>query len=340
MRWWIILLHVAFWGTLFFLFTWVNTHFVPITTALAKVSANFSLFITTFYVHCLLINQLLERKKIILYGWSILLLLIVSTIGKHLCDLYFNTAQMPVQRIIARQVPLLTPFLFMLFWILFSLFYQLLVNRYRREQLNLERLREFTVSQNQLLRNQINPHFLFNNLNNLYSLILTKSPNAAESVLKLSDLLRYTVYKSGNERIKLTEELEQVQNLVALYQLKEAHLLNVYQEVDGDIAAILLEPMLLLPLVENCFKHGDILLNEEAFIHLSIRAEPNRLSFEVRNSIGTTNLHEPGGFGLSNLQQRLKLAYGSNAQLITHRKDGIFTVQLHISWKNKSDVSY
>lgn len=340
MRWWIILLHIAFWGTLFFLFTWVHTHFVPLTTALAKVAANFSLFVVTFYLHCLLINKLLERRKIILYSFTVLILLLVSTMGKHLFDLYFSTAQMPVQRVIAKQVPLLAPFLFMLFWILFSLFYQLLVNRYHREQINMERLREFTSSQNQLLKNQINPHFLFNNLNNLYSLILTKSPNAAESVLKLSDLLRYTVYKSGNEWIKLTEELEQVQNLIALYQLKEAHLLNVQQQIDGDISSVLLEPMLLLPLVENCFKHGDILLTEKAFIHLSVRAESNHLFFEVRNSMGVPNQQEPGGFGLANLRQRLKLAYGPDARLITSEQNGIFTVQLHVSWKNKSDVSY
>ncbi len=219
----------------------------------------------------------------------------------------------------------------------FSLIYQLLMNRIKREKNHLSRLNEFTHSQNQFLKSQINPHFLFNNLNNLYSLIETNSPNASQIVLKLSDILRYTVYKTTNERVSLNEELEQVKNLISLYQLKENESLNIQLNESENKSEVLLEPMLLIPLVENCFKHGNSHSDPHAFISIKVISNPDVCVFEVTNSTPTqkNSPSETSGFGLTNLKQRLQLIYGSKAELKTQLTNQVFTATLQIKWDEK-----
>ena len=338
MRFLLYLFHFLFWLGLFQLFYWVNSNFIPKDTALTKGFYTFLIFAGTFYIHSLvLINFLLERKKYFLYAISAILLLSVSTYLRFIINQHFPDAPFTIQLFLAKNRPYAGPFLIMLFWMCFSLIYQLLINRIKREKNHLSRLNEFAQSQNQLLKSQINPHFLFNNLNNLYSLIETNSPKASQIVLKLSDILRYTVYKTTYERVRLNEELQQVKNLISLYQLKENDSLNIQIDESENTSDVLLEPMLLIPLVENCFKHGNYHLDPDAFILIRVISNPGKFVFEIKNSTPKkkSSSTEPSGFGLMNLKQRLQLIYDTKAEIITQSGNNTFTATLCIKWNEK-----
>lgn len=339
MRFLLYIFHFLFWLGLFQLFYWVNSNFIPKDVAFLKGIYTFLIFAGTFYIHSLvLINLLLEKKKYLWYSVSAVLLLAGTTYLRFSVNQNFPEARFTIQLFLSKNRPFIGPFFIMLFWMCFSLIYQLLINRIKREKNHLSRLNEFSQSQNQLLKSQINPHFLFNNLNNLYSLIETNSPNASQIVLKLSDILRYTVYKTTDKRVSLNEELEQVKNLISLYQLKENESLNIKIDESENKLEVLLEPMLLIPLVENCFKHGNYHLEPEAFIFIRVISNPLEFIFEVTNSTPSKKnaLTEPHGFGLMNLKQRLQLIYGTKAELTTALSEmKVFTATLSIKWNEK-----
>jgi two-component system, LytTR family, sensor kinase len=338
MRFLLYVFHLLFWIGAFYLFYWVNSNFIPKDIAFAKGVYTFIIFAGTFYLHSLiLVNLLLEKKKYFWYSFSAILLFIAATYFRFSITQHFPDIPFTIQLFLSKNKPFAGPFFIILFWMCFSLIYQLLINRIKREKNHLSRLNEFAKSQNQLLKSQINPHFLFNNLNNLYSLIETNSPNASQIVLKLSDILRYTVYKTTNERVSLNEELEQVKNLISLYQLKENESLNIEINELENKTEVLLEPMLLIPLVENCFKHGNYHQDADAFIFIRVICNTHTFIFEISNTTplkkGATN--EPSGFGLVNLKQRLQLIYGSKAELITQSENQVFTAKLTIVWNAK-----
>lgn len=338
MRILLLILHALFWIGLFQLFFWVNTLFIPKELAILKGVFAFLLFAGIFYTHSLvLINLLLERKKYVWYFLGALFLLLGATWLRFVIDERLPDSRLPVQLFLSKKRPLLGPFFITLFWMCFSFIYQLLINRVKREKKHMAKLNEFVQSQNQLLKNQINPHFLFNNLNNLYSLIETQSPNASEMVLKLSDILRYTVYQSTDKRVLLNEELKQVKNLIDLYQLKENGSLNIRIDETENKVEVLLEPMLLIPLIENCFKHGNYNTDKQAVIFISIKTTPHECICTVSNSIPKQSIpiSQSGGFGLSNLKQRLQLIYGNNAELHTESVNQIFTATLRILWNEQ-----
>ncbi|OON70470.1 hypothetical protein B0919_00090 [Hymenobacter sp. CRA2] len=174
-----------------------------------------------------------------------------------------------------------------------------------------------------LLKAQLNPHFLFNTLNNIYSLTLQRSALASEAVLRLSELMRYQLYESSDDAVPLVQELRQLRSFVALQALR------LPPEVADEAIPVTLmlppgaeyvyhiPPMLLLPLVENAFKHGDLAARPHvAWLTLQLDAD-GRLQFSVRNfvSLNGAALAQPGGLGMVNLQRRLELLYPGRHQL-------------------------
>jgi two-component system, LytTR family, sensor kinase len=160
------------------------------------------------------------------------------------------------------------------------------------------------------LRNQTNPHFLMNTLNNIYALARRKSDEAPEAILKLSDLLQFILYKSTGPFISLAEEVEIIEHYLKLEQLRYTERLNICFKKEMDRGAYQISPLLLLPFVENAFKHGISETRFETFIHMKLKVEDGQLQFDIENSKEQTETKiEKSSIGLCNVRRQLELTY-------------------------------
>jgi hypothetical protein len=180
------------------------------------------------------------------------------------------------------------------------------------------------------LRSQIQPHFFFNTLNNLYSLTLQNSPRAPEVVLKLSSVMSYMLYESGAPLVPLEKEIGNLEDYMALEQLRFGNRLSLAFEKKGAIGSVLIPPLLLLVFVENSFKHGMAQVAGQGSIHLLLQVEPGELMFHIDNPSGNGHSKTAAGIGLKNVTRRLDLLYGPRYRLDLREADHIFHVTLKI----------
>ncbi|MDN5288031.1 MAG: histidine kinase [Mucilaginibacter sp.] len=183
----------------------------------------------------------------------------------------------------------------------------------------------------QLLRSQINPHFLFNNLNNIYSLVYHNSENSLAAINKLSELLRYSLYEK-DPKVLLSKELEYVQNYIDLQLMRFDYKPCLKLALDVDDRSLVIAPFTLMPFVENAFKHGD-LKDGEYPVRIAIKADHNQLCFEVFNKKNHHKNKSPGGIGLENIKRRLELIYKEAHQLTINESAHSFIIKLTINLK-------
>ena len=194
-----------------------------------------------------------------------------------------------------------------------------------------ELIKERQAGEIALLRSQINPHFLFNTLNNIYSLVYNKSDEAPEAVMKLSSIMRYMLYDSNTDFVPVLKEVEYLNSFIELQQLRLTQKGFVVIKVFGSMENRTIAPMLLIPFVENAFKHGDKSHEPGVIIHLKM--ESDRLIFTVENFIKKNNqvaVDESGGFGLQNIKQRLSLMYPGKHELTLNISEQKFIIVLTI----------
>lgn len=191
-----------------------------------------------------------------------------------------------------------------------------------------------TESELKYLKTQINPHFLFNSLNNLYALALKKSDETPKAILKLSEILRYVLYEAGEKKVPLQKELEYLINYVEIEKLRFGTRANIEMNFKGEVANQLIEPMLLIPFVENAFKHGLGKTNGPGFIEIESELTDNTFFFSVTNNVNASNEvytdKQPGGIGLSNVVNRLNILYPERYQLNQIESGKNYQVQLKI----------
>ena len=181
----------------------------------------------------------------------------------------------------------------------------------------------------EVLKAQLQPHFLFNTLNNLYSLILQQSKQAPEVVLKLSELLRYILAESAKNKILLTRELSILKNYISLEQIRFGNRLDMTINIQGDLDHKLIAPLLFLPLVENAFKHGIETAENSAFLNVSLVCNEKELYFRCENSFDEENTSIPG-IGIANLKKRLDLLYPNKHSLKLNSENHIFKAELKL----------
>lgn len=185
------------------------------------------------------------------------------------------------------------------------------------------------------LKSQVHPHFLFNTLNNLYGLTLTKSDKASDIVLKLSDLLDYMIYKSNDEFVPLTKELEIIGGYIELEKMRYSERLNLNFNITGQAVSHKIAPLILLPFIENCFKHGASKDRTNPLIEIQIEIQNDCLKLHAHNSIPNKRDKEENeneGVGLKNVRRRLELIYPNQHELIIKEEENNFTVELKIVW--------
>lgn len=183
------------------------------------------------------------------------------------------------------------------------------------------------------LRSQINPHFLFNTLNNLYALAVARAPETPDVVLRLAALLRYAIYSTREPLVAVAQEVEQIRQLLWLFQLRYEAPMPVSLDVKGLAANPRIEPMLLMPLVENCLKHSDVADNPTGYIRLRLFLTAQELVFETENTRDPTPQPQDDahGVGLANIRQRLRLTYGpAQAGLAVAETPTTFAARLHL----------
>jgi two-component system LytT family sensor kinase len=181
-----------------------------------------------------------------------------------------------------------------------------------------------------MLKNQVNPHFLFNTLNNIYSLSYKKNDKAPESILKLSALMRYMLKDSNANKVLLTQEVEYLNNFIDLQRLRYPGGGYVDFNYSSDKDSYLIAPLLLIPFVENAFKHG--VVNDALHpLRISVTAFENKLDLEVSNKKSVTNKDESSGIGLRNVQLRLGLLYGADCKLGIKEDDDTYLCHLTLN---------
>ena len=191
------------------------------------------------------------------------------------------------------------------------------------------------------LRAQIQPHFFFNTLNNLYALTLEKSDKAPEVVLKLSELMQYILYEGKNDVISLSKELKYMESYLELEKLRYGNRLKYNLEISGNIEGVNIPPLMLLPFIENCFKHGIGADNSDININIGFDTSEDKLIFTVDNPIPEKTdkrfRQEDEGIGIANVRKRLKLNYGEDCLLKIADDDNKYSVYLAMP-KNKKDT--
>ncbi len=206
---------------------------------------------------------------------------------------------------------------------------------YQKERANQQLLRETRTIELQLLKSQIHPHFLFNTLNNLYSLTQKQSDQAPEIVLKLTGLLHYMLHECNAPEVYLSKEIDVIQDYIELERLRYGKRLTIHTHIEGDLEQKKIAPLLLIPFVENAFKHGAAEQISQACIDLQLVVEENNLFFELENSqnVPETELinHHLGGIGLKNVKKRLDLIYPNQYDLTLESQKEKFIVGLKIT---------
>lgn len=177
------------------------------------------------------------------------------------------------------------------------------------------------------LRSQINPHFLFNSLNNIYALVYHKNERSLAAIQKLSDLLRYILY-AKDEQVPVQKELEYIRNYIDLELVRydKPGMIDVHTEINSNLTVA---PLLLLPFVENAFKHGNLHAPQPLFIHCS--TTDRTLNFSVKNVKTTKQKDAAGGVGLNNIRRRLELLYPNRHSLKIDDGSQDFTINLQIA---------
>ncbi|MBK6996591.1 MAG: histidine kinase [Lewinellaceae bacterium] len=205
----------------------------------------------------------------------------------------------------------------------------------REEKSRQEEQRERLQSELSFLRSQISPHFLFNILNSIVYLIRSKSAQAEPVTLQLSALMRYMLYESDDAQIPLEKEIGYLKNYVDLQKIRFEEDVEIRLNIEGQAAAQVIEPMLMIPFVENAFKHG-IGLVQLPVIDILVKMTEKHLSFVVRNKItpeATEDKDSSSGIGLQNVRRRLELLYPDAHELEIGEKDGWFEARLSIDFQ-------
>lgn len=207
-------------------------------------------------------------------------------------------------------------------------------------------IKEKTEAEIRILKAQVHPHFIFNTLNNIYSFALSKSPKAKKLVSNLYEIMKYMINDCDVEMIDLNKELKILNDYIELEKVRYGERLLIEVDITGEIVHKKITPLLMIPFVENSFKHGASKLLHNPWIKLFIQADQNVLHFTLSNSKPANEIKQgKGGIGLSNAKKRLELLYPSDHLLLIESTENTFTVNMQIPVFpdikiNKENITY
>ena len=335
-KWVIIVFHITAWILLFSLPYLLRPQYANKPAANTTQPsfdmlniANLFLWIGIFYLNAyVLVPRLIHKKKYSLFFLTHIILILVYFTLTWIC---FNL--LVGSQFFSLKGHILFNLFAYLFIFAFSTAYQMIRDRMNADKLAKEKENEFLKTELSLLRSQVSPHFMFNVLNNMVALARKQSDQLEPSLIKLSSLMRYMLYETDEAKVSLEKEIEYLQSYIDLQQQrfgKNVKLNVCFKNADGNYE---IEPMLLIPFVENAFKHGTGII-ENAQIDIELKAEKNILHFSVRNKYNGNSQEikdRTSGIGLPNVKRRLNLLYSEQHTLLITKKDHWFTVSLQLN---------
>ncbi|MCJ8212026.1 histidine kinase [Mucilaginibacter sp. RS28] len=325
-----IALHVLFWIIAYLLFTSLYALQIKYSTSLRNNLFYVPLHIVYFYALAYwLVPKFVFTGKYVKFVFALLLLMFVITLVSRLVGIYIANpyilevekpdnwdfiyeSKKPLIRQLLNPVPFANAWKAtnMIVWAaigikMFKLFYE-------RKQAALQ-------AELNALKGQVHPHFLFNTLNNLYALTLNNSHKSSEVVMGLSEILRYMLYECNTDLVPLKQEVRVLEQYISLEKIRYEERLDVNFTIEGNLDDLLIAPLIMLPFVENAFKHGVSEQTGDAWININLAISGNVLKFKVSNSkpqqVRKDQEKHYGNIGLQNVKKRLELLYPSGYQL-------------------------
>lgn len=283
-----------------------------------------------------LIPLLLQKRKYLSYGFSITFTITLTYFPlAYLIYKYSPVSSFEVQQNVWSPGFFIFHCIATSYTVAITMILRLLLHWYEREKEKLDLLRITTETELKYLKSQINPHFLFNCLNSIYSLTLKKSDDAPETVLKLSEMLRYILYEAGEKKVTIEKELNYLKNYLELEKIRMGNRGTITFDTHTDDDNYLIEPMLLMPFVENSFKHGLNLQATDGWVAIVLNIEAGKLSFSISNNKGKNRLKIPvetvGGIGIENVKKRLVLLYPTRHTLTINETEEVYKVDLGLT---------
>lgn len=278
-----------------------------------------------------LIPKVLHKKGVNIYFWSLIASILIFSIFHGYIIEWVNDYLQVVSK---REYRISKSIIVLVLVAAISTGYGLLNDFVVQERKREEKEKEKLQSELSFLRSQISPHFIFNILNSIVYLIRSNTQLAESVTLKLSDLMRYMLYDSENSQIHLDKEISYVENYVDLQKIRFEEDVDIRYTVEGHASNQILEPMLLIPFVENAFKHGIGMVADPTII-VDVKINPGDMYFTVKNKISPESSNEKdlsSGIGLKNVQRRLELIYPKTHELTIKNENGWFIVVLHLTF--------
>ncbi len=329
-----LLWHILFWLFYLIVLTMVFARFLGFEQAILRNIVNAAVLAPLVYFNLyFLVGKYLFKEKYIQYAAAVLFLILATSPLRAYIDTFFSNSQNnPLVMYSAAHYG--TIFLSSVIMLGITTTLKLLEEWYDKKEMETELLRHRFEAELKFLKAQINPHFLFNVLNNIYSLTYLEGKAAAPQILKLSGLMRYMLYESDETIVDLKNEIDYIKNYLDLQQLKSESANNIVFNLEGNTDQIKIAPLLFIPFFENAFKHGDVLDNKSGYIKASIKVTTEELNFHMENTIAPAETRKDtvGGIGLDNVQKRLQLLYPSKHSLSISKENNIFIVDLKIQF--------
>jgi len=336
----IILIHLLFW------FYIINQALFPLyigklddtmladNTYLKDVFISVILNMITFYTIYILFPHLLKFKSRVIAVLSGLLVITLITAFRVPAEFYAwkMFASKPGKEMTFESVYMWNNLRLVIIIGIYAILIRFMINWFESQKLRDELVNKQQASELALMRAQVNPHFLFNTLNNIYSLVYRKSDEAPEAVMKLSSIMRYMLYDSASQKVPLEKEIEYLKSYIELQNLRTKYPDFVSLQVEGNTEGQTIAPVLLISFVENAFKHSSKLHRPGILIHLS--AINGKINFEVMNyrrKEGSGTDEPSGGISHSTIRRRLELIYPGKHKLLINKDEEIYKINLEIS---------
>lgn len=325
----LVLIHVVFWFMLI-LPSFLYRYNIPSNRfteySLYRILLSNAFLAVIFYANAFYLFPTIFKKKGI---WAYLIAIIATIAAVFFFSQYLDDNLFPTKRKWGRSI--FSNIFSYIFIISISCSYRIIIDHFKQQKQNKEKETENLKTELSFLRSQISPHFMFNVLNNLVSLARKKSDKMESALLQLSALLRYMLYEGNQGRISLKQEVNYLQGYIDLQKLRFGDDVNVDFTVKGDVNDFNLEPMLLIPFVENAFKHGmGTIQNPD--IRICIDVMNKKLYFEVENDIPPIGESKDAssGIGLVNTTRRLDLLYHNLYDLSVTQENQKYLVKLKL----------
>ena len=333
------LLHITVWLFIVTLFLFVGTAGFNSTDAYLIHFINMSaLNVALFYINLNLIIPLTLNKQKFIIWFLACAVLIISLGALKYGETYYlysfkrlNIAQngQPKLKIPDFWQFVLSTTIINGFFVFLSTVYKFTVDWFFNEKEKRELENQSLIAELAFLKSQINPHFLFNSLNNIYSLAYQKADTTPYAILKLSEILRYMLYESNDAKVALQTEVEYLQSFIDLQKLRFKTPINVDLIIDGEINQQQIMPLVLISFLENAFKHG-VANDPNNPIQIKILLNQNKLLFTIKNKKSNQNKDSTGGIGMVNVIRRLDLTYPNQYKLNIDNSSNNYYCELYL----------